>query len=72
MGKRIGKARIIREAPWASLKGGSQAVFKAKVVSGFRITIPDVERELLGIKEGDYVWVLLEKIGGSSKRDELK
>ena len=50
------------QPPWFYLKNREHAVFKAKVVSGYRITIPDVERELLGIKEGDYVWVMLEKI----------
>lgn len=39
-----------------------QAVFRAKVISGYRITIPDVERELLGIKIGDYVLVTLKKV----------
>ena len=35
------------------------AVFKVKVRSGGRISIPEAEREALGIREGDIVQVIL-------------
>jgi len=39
--------------------------FKARVISRGRITIPDTLRELLKIKEGDFVEVQVEKIPDS-------
>ena len=35
------------------------ALFKAKIVEGHRITIPDAERESTGLKVGDLVQVLV-------------
>ena len=35
--------------------GMGQAVFKTRVQSGGRISIPDTEREILDIEEGDIV-----------------
>jgi len=38
-----------------------QISFQTKVISGYRITIPSLEREILGIEEGDIVIVSIEK-----------
>ena len=38
------------------------AIFKVKVRSGGRISIPEAEREALGIREGDIVQVILAPI----------
>ncbi len=35
------------------------AIFKAKVRKGSRIVIPEIERSVLGIEEGDIVQVLV-------------
>lgn len=40
-----------------------KAVFKAKVIEGGRVTIPEAERESLEIGIGDTAQVSLEKIG---------
>ena len=40
------------------------AVFRAKVQSGGRISIPETDRQVLGIKEGDVVKVIVIKEGG--------
>lgn len=40
-------------------KGLDTAVFKTRVQSGGRISIPDVEREVLDIGEGDIVQVVV-------------
>lgn len=39
--------------------------FKQQIVSLGRITIPIVNRELLGLKVGDYVKVTIEKAEGA-------
>ncbi len=39
--------------------------FKQQVVSLGRITIPAINRELLGLKVGDYVKVTIEKAEGA-------
>ncbi|RMF29635.1 MAG: hypothetical protein D6752_05590 [Candidatus Nitrosothermus koennekii] len=39
------------------------AVFKATVQSNGRITIPEAEREALGISEGDLVQVIIVPLG---------
>ena len=39
-----------------------QAVFKAKVGKQYRITVPEAERESLGIEKGDIVQVTLKKV----------
>lgn len=36
--------------------------FKARVISGGRVTIPDTIRELEDIKDGDFVEVKLKKL----------
>jgi len=41
-----------------------QAVFKAKVGKQYRITVPEAERESLGIEKGDIVQVTLKKVEG--------
>jgi len=66
--KKFENSKDVIKPPWSFLKNENQAVFRAKVVSGYRITIPDVERELLGIKEGDFVWVLIEKVKEANKK----
>jgi len=43
-----------------------QAVFKAKVGKQYRITVPEAERESLGIEKGDIVQVTLKKVEGST------
>jgi len=40
------------------------AMFKARVLDNNRITIPKEEVEILGVKPGDYVAVILTKIEG--------
>ncbi|ADC65565.1 conserved hypothetical protein [Ferroglobus placidus DSM 10642] len=40
------------------------AVFRAKVQSGGRISIPEADRQALGIKEGDLVKVIVIKEEG--------
>lgn len=47
-----------------------KSVFKAKVIEGGRLTIPEPERETLGIREGDIVQVSLEKIEKSNNETE--
>lgn len=42
------------------------AVFKTRVQSGGRISIPDVEREALDINEGDIVQTVVIPIGNQS------
>jgi len=41
-----------------------KAVFKAKVGKQYRITVPEAERESLGIEKGDIVQVTLKKVEG--------
>jgi len=38
--------------------------FISQVIAGGRITIPKVTRKRLGIKDGDYVRVVLSKVEG--------
>ncbi|AKG91005.1 looped-hinge helix DNA binding domain, AbrB family [Geoglobus ahangari] len=40
------------------------AVFRARVQSGGRISIPESDRAMLGLKEGDIVKVIVVKEGG--------
>jgi|GEM_PF-3224393 len=40
------------------------AIFKARVLDNNRITIPKEEVEILGVKPGDYVAVILTRIEG--------
>lgn len=42
--------------------------FKAQVISGGRITIPDVVRELLNIEDGDFVEV---QVNGKVENQEV-
>ncbi len=42
------------------------AVFRAKVQSGGRISIPEADRSVLNIKEGDVVKVVIIKEGGEN------
>ena len=46
----------------------NNAIFKTKVQSGGRISIPEAERDILGIKEGDIVQVVLALV--KKKNDE--
>jgi len=45
------------------------ALFKARVLENNRITIPKEETDILGLKPGDYVFVILTRIeqGGGRK-----
>jgi hypothetical protein len=47
-------------------RGLDTAVFKTRVQSGGRISIPDVEREALGIEEGDIVQTVVVPIRSHS------
>jgi len=40
------------------------AVFRVKIQSGGRISIPEAERSALGLKDGDIVKVIIIKEGG--------
>jgi len=68
-------ARIIGEGKLPSLLRGTIqfylkhiAIFKARVLDNNRITIPKEEVDILGIRPGDHVAVILTKIeGGESK-----
>lgn len=44
------------------------AVFKARIVEGYRITIPDAERESTGLEIGDLVQVLVVPLKAKAKR----
>lgn len=44
--------------------------FPARVVSGYRITIPPVVRKRLGIQIGDDVDIMINKKDFTSKREE--
>jgi len=44
--------------------------FKARVISGGRITIPDTLRELLKIRDGDFVEVELKKVNNPGEAVE--
>jgi AbrB family looped-hinge helix DNA binding protein len=39
--------------------------FKQQIVSLGRVTIPAINREILGLKVGDYVKVTVEKLEGA-------
>jgi len=45
------------------------AIYKARIQSGNRIIIPEEERKVLGLKEGDIVQVILFPV---KKREEVK
>lgn len=45
------------------------AVFKTKVQSGGRISIPEAEREAIGIREGDIIQVFLYPVKSDAKSD---
>lgn len=45
------------------------AVFKTKVQSGGRISVPEAEREALGINEGDIIQVVLFKVKEKGKSE---
>jgi len=45
-----------------SLFGRKEAIFKARVLKGGRITIPETERKHLELGDGDLVRVILSKI----------
>ena len=49
--------------------GMGSATFKTRVQSGGRISIPDTEREVLGIEEGDIVqaFIIPIKRGGNNE-----
>ena len=47
-----------------SVFGRKEAVFRARLMKLGRITIPEVERETLGLKDGDTVEVVLRKVSG--------
>ncbi|MEM4472984.1 MAG: AbrB/MazE/SpoVT family DNA-binding domain-containing protein [Archaeoglobaceae archaeon] len=46
------------------------AVFRAKVQAGGRISIPEAEKIVLGINDGDIVKVIIIKEGGGKYGDE--
>jgi len=48
----------------------STATFKTRVQSGGRISIPDAEREALGIEEGDIVQTVVVPLETRGERDE--
>ncbi|MFC7236048.1 AbrB/MazE/SpoVT family DNA-binding domain-containing protein [Halosegnis marinus] len=52
------------------MAGGSLAAFKTRVQSGGRLSIPDAEREALGIEEGDIVQAFVVPLPGVSERAE--
>jgi len=37
-------------------------IFVAQIIADGRVTIPDSVRQLLGLKEGDFVRIKLEKV----------
>jgi len=45
-----------------SVFGRKEATFRAKIMKLGRITIPEVERKTLGLKDGDVVEVVLRKV----------
>ena len=44
-----------------SILGTKAAAFRAKLMRGGRITVPETEREALGIREGDLLRVVVTK-----------
>ena len=48
---------------------GSNAVFKTRVQKSGRISIPDAEREALGIDEGDLVQVIVIPLQKAKKQE---
>jgi len=46
------------------------AMFKTRVQSGGRVSIPDAEREALGIEEGDIVQAVVVPVGKAGGDDE--
>lgn len=50
--------------------GGNLAAFKTRVQSGGRLSIPDAEREALGIEEGDIVQAFIVPLPGVGDRGE--
>jgi len=59
--KKIEKTSEKVEPSVESLLG--KTVFKAKIVEGHRITIPEAEREAANLEIGDLVQVSLRKVG---------
>ena len=58
-----------RNLPDFMTQGMGSAAFKTRVQSGGRISIPDTEREVLGIEEGDIVqaFIIPIKRGGENE-----
>jgi len=50
--------------------GSRMAMFKTRVQSGGRISIPDAEREVLGIDDGDIVQTFVIPVQSSSDSNE--
>ena len=50
--------------------GSQMAMFKTRVQSGGRISIPDAEREVLDIDDGDIVQTFVIPLGPSSDSNE--
>jgi len=50
--------------------GTGMGMFKTRVQSGGRISIPDTEREVLGIEEGDIVQTFVIPLTASSDSNE--
>lgn len=60
------QVKLARAFPTFGLAPGT-AAFKVRVQKGGRVSIPDAEREALGLEEGDLVQVFIVPI---SKRKE--
>ncbi|WP_435156618.1 AbrB/MazE/SpoVT family DNA-binding domain-containing protein [Haladaptatus sp. DFWS20] len=50
--------------------GRETAIFKSRVQSGGRISIPDTEREVLGIDEGDIVQTIVIPMKNQSESND--
>lgn len=48
---------------------GQNAVFKTRVQKSGRVSIPDAEREALGIEEGDLVQVIVIPLAKAKKKE---
>uniref|UniRef100_A0A7J2TLI2 SpoVT-AbrB domain-containing protein n=1 Tax=Archaeoglobus fulgidus TaxID=2234 RepID=A0A7J2TLI2_ARCFL len=53
-----------------SIMNRNMAVFRAKIQAGGRISIPEAEKIVLGISDGDIVKVIIIKEGGEKYGDE--
>lgn len=62
MKKKVIKLLLDTVRPGYIFPKNPSVVFTAKVIESGRITVPDVEREALGIKPGDLVQVAIWKL----------